>query len=533
MSPMRHHNVSALLLAVLLLSIPLVLSNPSTALAYTPENPEVKQMVKKAMASLEDATHGQPGGMALVGMAFLKSGAGDLGHPKVQEAIAQARGLARQASREGVGEHCYNEAIACIFLCEASPEEFQPEIRALLGALLNRQQQNGCWGYKPHTYDDTSQTQYGMLTLWTAHRAGVPVPVSSVERAMQWLFRIQAKDGGYPYKPGDPVSLSMSAAGLGSVYVGAHLLGFGVQGSNAKEEGKAPLPPALQLVGAKKKTTDFQTLRPQAINAEMVRRATSAGNAWFDKNFGCENSDPRWTFYYLYALERYKSFMEAVEGKAEDEPAWYNAGVESLKGTQAKDGSWDRGMVGKAADTAFAVLFLVRSTKGTVGATTHLEGTLVSTHGLLEDLANPRTHGEQMVGTVDDFIRLVNDAVDKELDAKALPDTLPLAEDAKKRRSQVEQLRGLARDSNWEVRRVAVATLAGARDLDNVPTLIYALTDPDQGVSNTARDGLRFVSRKLQGYGMPTNASQQQKQAAARKWKQWYLSIRPDAEFVD
>jgi hypothetical protein len=80
---------------------------------------------------------------------------------------------------------------------------------------------------------------------------------------------------------------------------------------------------------------------------------------------------------------------------------------------------------------------------------------------------------------------------------------------------------------------VAVATLAAARDLDNVPTLIYALTDPDQGVANTARDGLRFVSRKLRGYGMPTNASQQQKQAAARQWKQWYLSIRPDAEFVD
>ncbi len=357
--------------------------------------------------------------------------------------------------------------------------------------------------------------------------------MSSVERAMQWLFRVQAEDGGFPYKPGDPVSLSMSAAGLGSVYVGAHLLGFGVQGPNAKEEGKTSLPPALQPVGAKKKTTTFQTLRPQTINAEMVRRATSAGNAWFDKNFSCENSDTRWTFYCLYGLERYKSFMEAVEGKAEDEPAWYNAGVEFLKNTQAKDGSWDRGMIGKAADTAFAVLFLVRSTRGSVEAATHFEGVLVSTHGLLEDLAKSRMHGEQMVRTVDDFIRLVEDAVNKEIHAKALPAKFSLAEDARKRRSQVEQLRELVRDSNWEVRRVAVATLAAPRDLDNVPILIYALTDPDQGVANTARDGLRFISRKLQGYGMPTNATQQQKQAAARKWKQWYLSIRPNAEFVD
>jgi hypothetical protein len=79
----------------------------------------------------------------------------------------------------------------------------------------------------------------------------------------------------------------------------------------------------------------------------------------------------------------------------------------------------------------------------------------------------------------------------------------------------------------------AVKTLARSRELDNVPALIFALSDPNWLVVEAARDGLCFVSRKFQGYGPPPNATPEQKQAAQAKWKQWYLAIRPDGQLMD
>lgn len=536
-----------LALTPVLLSALHLLSHSQTALAYTSESAEVKAMVGKAMAFLEKAKHEQPGGMALVGMAFLKTGS-KVTHPQVQEAVAQARDLARKAAQQGIGENCYNAAIACIFLCEAGPEEFAQDINALLNALLSRQQQNGCWGYHPHTYDDTSQTQYGMLALWTAHSAGIPAQTPRVERAMQWLFSVQTKDGGFPYKPGDPVSLSMSAAGLGSVYVGAHLLGFGVKSESAKEENKTSLPPAVQLSSAKRKKEEkeFQTLRPRTISAAMVRRVTSGGNAWFDKNFGTENSDERFTYYYLYGLERYKSFQEIVDGVPEAEPAWYNAGVDYLKAKQQKDGSWHKGMIGAAADTAFAVLFLIRGTKKSIKDAVVNEGVLVGGQGLPKNITNitmkdGQVTAPKMVREMGEWLEMVEGAEDKDFDPDAFTG-MTLDDDLTERTSQLERLRKLVTNDDYKARRAAVKKLATARELDNVPILIYALTDTDPEVPIYARDGLRFISRKLKGFGMPDLVTKNgkvvpptsdQKQAAAKEWKKWYLSIRPDGELLD
>jgi len=524
------------------------LSHSPSALAYTADSREVKETVKKAMTFLENRSHEQVGGVCLVGLAFLKTGSGPT-HPKVQEAISQAQKLARQVGQEGVGKECYNEGIACIFLCEADPERYRPDIQTLVNGLVQRQRPNGTWSYKPHAYDDTSQTQYGMLALWSAHGAGIQVPVASVERAMQWLMRTQCGNGGFAYNPGDPgsgqmqgqgsVTLSMSASGLGSVYVGAHLLGMGASSKVKKKKGEPSLPPALTRVGEDEaKPGEFKTLRPQTVSAAAVQRATSAGNAWFNKNFDTANSEQRWTYYYLYALERYKSFMETVEGKVVKEPEWYNASVEYLKKQQSEDGSWNGGLAGPAADTAFAVLLLVRGTKKSIRTAVHSEGVLVGGYGLPKNLANVRMDGgqlvtPQMVREVDDFIKLIEEAEDKEFDADGLAGELSLDEDLTKRTSQLEQLRELVSDDNWEARRLAVSTLAAARELDNVPILIYALTDPEPRVAERARYGLRFISRKLKGFGMPKKPNEQQRQAAVKQWKKWYLSIRPDGEFVN
>jgi hypothetical protein len=80
---------------------------------------------------------------------------------------------------------------------------------------------------------------------------------------------------------------------------------------------------------------------------------------------------------------------------------------------------------------------------------------------------------------------------------------------------------------------VAVRALAQTRDLDNVPVFIYALSDPDERVAREAEDGLRFVSRKLEGVGSFEAGPPSQRGTGIAKWKEWYLSIRPDAEFLN
>jgi hypothetical protein len=80
-----------------------------------------------------------------------------------------------------------------------------------------------------------------------------------------------------------------------------------------------------------------------------------------------------------------------------------------------------------------------------------------------------------------------------------------------------------------------VRALTGRRDLDNVPILVYALSDTDNQVAIEARDTLRFISRKFNGVDndMPDQPDKQDKIAATLAWKKWYRSIRPDAEFLE
>ena len=92
-------------------------------------------------------------------------------------------------------------------------------------------------------------------------------------------------------------------------------------------------------------------------------------------------------------------------------------------------------------------------------------------------------------------------------------------------------MRRLVRAESYEARMVAVKTLSKICNLDNVPILIYALSDPDPRVSREARNGLRFVSRKFEGFGLSDNPSKTDIVAAIEEWKAWYLEIRPDARF--
>ncbi|MCY2986361.1 MAG: hypothetical protein NTY19_00585 [Planctomycetota bacterium] len=515
--------------------------------AYSPESAEVVQMINRALGYLQKAQHESVGGSCLIGLAFFKTGA--VAHPKVQEALQKAHQLAEKVKREGVGENCYNEATACIFLCEVDPDAHRGDIEVLLGGLLQRQTADGMWTYKSAPTADTSQTQYGMLAIWTAHTVGFTAQVGSVERASHWLLRTQSTDGGFTYQPADPgpknpkpqllhnATQSMSAAGLGALYVAAHLFRIGQREPDAKEQ-EEKLPSALQKVGPPKKK-DFVYLKPQSVDAAAVRRALALGDGWFDAKFKTENTaDQRFTYYYLYGLERYKSFKEIVDGKAEEEPAWYNAVVEYLKQHQQPSGAWEANFVGTAVDTSFGVLFLVRSTKTSIKKATIDEGILIGGKGLPKNIENVRMlDGKvvtpQAVRDVDDLLKLLDRTENPDFDARSLPGVLSLDEDLTKRNSQLQRLRVLVTDDNFDTRLAAVKTLAKANDLNNVPVLIFALGDTDWRVIEAAKLGLCFISRKFEGLGPQIKPSEAEQKEAQRKWKKWYLSIRPDGELLE
>ena len=83
---------------------------------------------------------------------------------------------------------------------------------------------HGAWGYRgPERTGDNSCSQFALLALWEADRAGLKLDPSLI-RAVEatWLKR-QQNDGGWPYEalPGvkSDSTLSMTTAGLASLYI--------------------------------------------------------------------------------------------------------------------------------------------------------------------------------------------------------------------------------------------------------------------------------------------------------------------------
>jgi len=75
--------------------------------------------------------------------------------------------------------------------------------------------------------------------------------------------------------------------------------------------------------------------------------------------------------------------------------------------------------------------------------------------------------------------------------------------------------------------------LGQSDELKVVPTLIYALTDPDPMVPRYARDGLRFISRKFEGFGLSDSPNAGEIANAQKKWREWYRTMDPGYVFID
>jgi len=510
-----------------------------SAWAITPESPEVKQAVARAIAYLEANADSdtRPGAKALTGLAIAKNDSRTHGqnHSLVKESISRIRELIANDFPEDI----YTLGIAIIFLREVDAEKYRKEIDALAKLMSRRQKPHGGWGYMDRDTGDTSMTQYGVLSLWEASQAGVDVSDTVWEKVANWLLRTQDPRGTWGYQGIDPgnfnlveqseVRHSLVAAALGSLYICRdHQLG----GQPDPEEQDDDVPPGLKRIDDAGSAATAKRRR-LAIDATRLKAAFERGNTWFDKNFTVD--PPMYKFYYLYALERYQSFKARAERNTDREPDWYNRAAHHLIETQQKDGSWD-GQLG-IPDTAFAVLFLVRSARKSIERADSRFGTglLVGGRGLPESGEVDQRLGQiiakPLSGPADELLALMEDPNHPDfLQAVQGFADATLEADEKTLDRHAVRLRKLAGAANPEARLAAVKALAKVRNLDNVSTLVYAMTDPDPRVVEQAREGLRYISRKLGPLPIKTVSNPATKEEIDY-WKAWLQSVRPEAEF--
>lgn len=235
----------------------------------------------------------------------------------------------------------YATACCLMALETADPVRYADLIEELTAVLLESQ---GTGFSYPGHHEDLSLTQYGCLGLRAAVAAGLKIPNSAWEDAIDYALQLQQQDGSFSYRQGTANTGSMTAAGVAVLTIARDAL-------VAKNELKT---------------------RELRLHNEAIER----GLAWLGEHMRVDrNPDPassddnaghmrRWHYYYLYGLER----VGGLTGeKYFGERDWYREAANYLVEVQADDGHWATNSGEPHPSTCFAVLVLKRATAPSSG----------------------------------------------------------------------------------------------------------------------------------------------------------------------
>jgi hypothetical protein len=424
------------------------------------------------------------------------------------------------------GQDIYEAGCIIMFLANLDAVGYKPQITAVASYIQSQQKNSGGWDYKGRAYGDTSISQYGVLGLWEAENVGVSIAPQVWDRAASFFLNAQDAGGGWNYhrdEPGYPDTISMTSAGVGSLLIcQRQLLQYRTK-QDTTNPYLVPLIPEGTLVRYSPGTS-----------ANAIKQGAERGTRWITANLqiGATQIMGQSPYYGLYGIERVGALADQATLGAVN---WFDAGFRYIASSQKGNGSW-LAQHGEVPNTSWSILFLVKSTAKSVqriqvkklGA-----GTLVGGRGLPKDLtsmtvAGGRVLARPMNGAVEGMLSVLEDPRAQNADSALAglvaryqsegPDLL---------RPLKDRFQKLQRDPDPGVRAVAAWALARTADLDVVPLLINALSDPDEGVVSEARTGLQLLGRKFDGLGPPPNGTPEQKQAAAKAWRDWFAETRP------
>ncbi len=248
----------------------------------------------------------------------------------------------------------YSMSLQTMVLCAADPKGSRLQITSNVRWLENNQikdgERAGIWSYPtPGTNrGDNSNTQFAMLALYEAERAGFAVNDAVWSRSLEHWKKTQMPDGSWGYESGFNGTGSMTNAGIASMIM------------------------AMGEFSAGDATVLGDEIR--CCGAQQPNEPVENGLAWLARNFsvwrnpGASNS---WLFYYLYGLER-TGRMTARRFIGDHD--WYREGAKMLVKEQLLTGAWPD-TEGRERDplltTSFALLFLAKGQRPVVLA--HLQ----------------------------------------------------------------------------------------------------------------------------------------------------------------
>lgn len=535
---------------------------------------KIDEAIQKAQSYITSQRLSGPAG-ALGLYAYIKSG-GNKKIDAVKLMVTDVQGKFQSGSYRPTAHHNYEAGVDLMFLEAVDPEEYRPQLEAIVTYLLSTQQPNGAWFYDRQIETDccdTSITQYALLGLWAAVRAGVDVPVEALERVARWQMGRQREDGGFAYHPFDRKlfidpeaqrsSATMTVAGSSNLLIIRKVL----FNDETEMDAEVRPPEAKRRFGILERFTEEKTLqkpkdpgtvtlRPGPIDRTLKDSMKSVASHYIDKSSRTE----MYFYYYLYSIERVAALMDVERLGNSD---WYDEGANELLKRQAADGSWTD-HCGAVPSTAFGLMFLSKATTTIVTpkrkkAALMGGGLQVGGRGLPDNLDAVKVKdGNVTARKIADPVDSLLIELEKSSDAKvedvqaAVVDAVQL-DQPEKMIGQIERLRKLATDSRLEVRRTALWALGRSGDVSCAPVLYDALLDPDISVMREASLGLCILTRRPEGIGKPIDptedvqmglkedATDDERKTVLEKWKkesrerwfQWYLKNRPYDEKDD
>jgi len=304
---------------------------------------QVREALNKGIAYLKqqqkvdgawDDWLGQAGGIsALCSLAMLNAGI-DPSDPQMQKALTYLRKIKP--------ERTYVTSLQTMVFVRAEPQRdlllISRNVKWLESMQILDGPRKGAWAY-PGGSGDNSNSQFALLALYEAQRAGVQVNNRTWRLAQTYWENCQNVDGSWGYYKPVPGTGSMTCAGITSLVITADII----------EQ------PDAQVLG--------NEIRCCRQGDTQIENRVNGAMDWLGANFSVSrNPGPlggAWLYYYLYGLERAgRLTARRFIGKAD----WYREGAKFLVDNQDKlSGFWSGSGSAEGSrliSTSFALLFL-------------------------------------------------------------------------------------------------------------------------------------------------------------------------------